>query len=118
LVPQRSSRPHRLEGFRPTVQQIVYALGLGEYLSDERINSLLNWAYDVLVPGSSVIITNLASSNPDRALMEHVLDWKAHHRTAEDLRSLLTQSQFGRQPVDILADEADVTLIACCTKPA
>jgi extracellular factor (EF) 3-hydroxypalmitic acid methyl ester biosynthesis protein len=114
---QDNAVPTGAEALSLPPQHVIYALGLGEYLSDDQINALLNWAYDVLIPGGSVIMTNLASSNPDRALMEHVLDWKAHHRAAEDLRSLLAQSRFGGQPVDILADETDVTLFACCTKP-
>lgn len=99
-------------------QHVIYALGLCEYLSDEQIVALLDQTFGFLLAGGSVIITNLAATSADKALMEHVLDWKANHRSAEDLRSLFAQSQFGERPVDIFADETDVTLFAHCTKAA
>jgi CRP-like cAMP-binding protein len=104
------------EGLSLPPQHIIYTLGFCEYLADDQIVSLLNKACAALIPGGAMIVTNLNSTNPDRELMEHVLDWKANHRTAEELRALFAQSQFGEQPVDVFADETDVTLFARCAK--
>jgi CRP-like cAMP-binding protein len=115
---QGNAVPSAGEGVALQPQQIVYALGLCEYITDEQVVSLLDRTFDVLVNKGSVIITNLAASSPDRELMEHVLDWKANHRTAEELRSLFARSRFGQRPVDIFADETDVTLFVRCSKTA
>ena len=77
---------------------------------------LLDRAFEVLVDGGTVIITNLAVTSPDRKLMEHVLDWNAHHRAWEDIRSLFGRSRFGQRPVECFCDETGVTLFAYCTK--
>ena len=115
-VIQGNAVPAAGEGASLLPQHVIYALGLCEYLSDEQVVLLLNGAFDVLVDRGSIIVTNLGSTSPDRELMEHVLDWKANHRSAEDLRSLFARSQFGPRPLDIFADETDVTLFASCTK--
>jgi CRP-like cAMP-binding protein len=104
------------EGFSLPPQHVIYALGFCEYLADDQIVLLLNKAFAALIPGGIVVVTNLNSTNPDRELMQHVLDWKANHRTADLLRALFAQSQFGEQPVDVFADETDVTLFARCAK--
>ena len=104
------------EGVWLPPQHVIYALGLCEYLSDEQIVLLLDRAFEVLVDGGSVIITNLAVTSPDRKLMEHVLDWKAHHRKREDIRSLFGRSRFGQRPVESFCYETGVTLFAYCTK--
>ena len=99
-------------------QHIAYALGLCEYLGDDQVVSVLNLSHGAVIPGGTVLITNLNSASPDRELMEHILDWKANHRTAAELRGLFARSQFGEQPVDVFADQTDVTLFARCNKPA
>jgi extracellular factor (EF) 3-hydroxypalmitic acid methyl ester biosynthesis protein len=99
-------------------QQVIYALGLCEYLSNEQIVSLLDRSYDALAPGGEIILTNLGASNPDRELMEHVLGWTANHRSVEELQSLFTSSKFAPQPADISGDEIGVMLFARCTKNA
>ena len=113
---QGNAVPSAGESITLLPQHVVYALGLCEYLSNDQIIALLDRMFGLLVAGGSVIITNLASTNPDRELMEHVLDWKANHRTAEDIQSLFARSLFAERPVDIFADETHVTLFARCAK--
>ena len=115
---QGNAVPSGTDGVSLQPQHAIYALGLCEYLSDEQILALLNRSFESLIAGGAVVITNLASSNPDRELMEHVLDWKAIHRTADDIRGLFANTLFGKQPVDIFADDTGVTLFARCTKAA
>jgi CRP-like cAMP-binding protein len=115
---QGNAVPSRAEGVSLQPQHAIYALGLCEYLNDEQVLGLLNRSFDSLVSGGGVVITNLSSTNPDRELMEHVLDWKAIHRTAEDIRGLFANTHFGKWPVDIFADDTGATLFARCTKAA
>lgn len=98
-------------------QQVIYALGFCDYLSDEQFTTLLNWAYDHLLDGGSVVLTNLDVANPDRQLMEHILEWKLNHRTPGQLGAIVARSKFGHLPLDIQPEESGVTLFVTCTKP-
>jgi len=62
------------EGISLPPQHLIYALGLSEYLSDDKVVSALDRSYDALIAGGAVVITNLNSTSPDRELMEHILD--------------------------------------------
>jgi len=104
------------EGVALPPQHAIYALGLGEYLNDDQVVGLIDFAFDRLAPGGSFIITNLAATNPDRGLMAHVLGWKASHRAADGLRGLFARSHFGAAPVDVAADETGVTWFASASK--
>lgn len=96
------------EGVSVRPQHIVYALGLWEYLSDDRAVALLDWAFQCLIEGGAVVVTNLDAANPDRALMEHLLDWKANHRTSDELGDLFTRSRFATRPEIIASEGAGV----------
>jgi len=115
---QGNAVPSSGEALSLPPQHVIYALGLCEYLTEDQILSLLDRSYDVLIPGGEVVVTNLASTNPDRELMEHVLDWKANHRSADELRSLFAHSKFAQHPLDVSVDETGVTLFARCAKTA
>jgi extracellular factor (EF) 3-hydroxypalmitic acid methyl ester biosynthesis protein len=79
---------------------------------------LINWAYDQLLPGGTLIIGNVVPSNPTRAFMDHVLEWVLIHRSEEELRSLFTRSRFDTTPVTFRLDPAGVDLFAYCRKAA
>jgi len=105
------------EGARPTLQpqHVVLALGLCDYLDDTQVVALLDHAHALLAPGGVLLAGNLATGQPDRDLMAHLLDWQAHHRTANELQALVARSAFaGAGGVEL--DVAGVTLYATCTK--
>jgi hypothetical protein len=97
-------------------QTAIYALGLCEYLTDDHVVALLDRIFAGLVDEGTAIVSNLAAGNPDRGLMEHILDWKANHRTADAVRGLFARSPFGSRAVDISEDETGATLFARCVK--
>jgi extracellular factor (EF) 3-hydroxypalmitic acid methyl ester biosynthesis protein len=78
--------------------------------------ALLDRVFDGLVANGVAIVTNLAEGNPDRGLMDHVLDWKTHHRTADALRGCIMRSRFGMRPVETFQDETGVNMFAIVTK--
>ncbi len=94
----------------PHPQHLVYALGLCEYLDDDQVVALLDHCHEQLAPGGQVLLDNLASGQPDRLLMQHLLDWPAHHRSPEDLRALWERSAFADQSPTIDLDAARVSL--------
>jgi SAM-dependent methyltransferase len=97
-------------------QALIYSIGLTDYLRDAHVVDLINWAYDRLLPGGTLIIGNVVPSNPTRTYMDHMLDWVLIHRSAEELRELFARSRFGTTPVCLRTEPAGVDLFAYCSK--
>ena len=70
------------------------------------------------MPGGSVILGNFDVGNPDKALMDHIFEWRLIHRTPEDLRRIFALSKFGDTPVDVRAEPEKINLFAFCTRRA
>jgi extracellular factor (EF) 3-hydroxypalmitic acid methyl ester biosynthesis protein len=97
-------------------QALIYSIGLTDYLHDGFVVDLMNWAYDRLLSGGTLIIGNVVPSNPDKAYMDHILEWPLIHRSAEELRDLFRQSRFGTGPVRLELEPAGVDLFGFCRK--
>jgi CRP-like cAMP-binding protein len=97
-------------------QALIYSVGLTDYLQDNFVVDLINWAYHQLLPGGTVIIGNVVTSNPTRAFMDHVLEWVLIHRSEDQLRALFNRSLFGETPVTCELEPAGVDLFAFCRK--
>jgi len=98
-------------------QDVVYSLGLADYLDDTMVVKLLNVAYDLLHHGGVVIVGNFHESNPDQACLDHILDWKLIHRSEADMHRLMRQSRFGAQCEEIIRDATGIQLLAVGRKP-
>lgn len=77
-------------------QDLVYSIGLIDYFNDKFVIALINFAFDRLSPGGSVVLGNFHPRNPTRAMMDHVLEWHLIHRTEEDMHRLFLSSKFGK----------------------
>ncbi|BAZ43984.1 hypothetical protein NIES4102_09870 [Chondrocystis sp. NIES-4102] len=97
-------------------QQLIYSVSMANYLCDRELIRILDWIYDRLLPNGTVILGNFHAANPDRVLLEHILEWHAIYRCAEDLEKLFSHSKFRSLPVEIQSDEYGVELFAVCTK--
>jgi extracellular factor (EF) 3-hydroxypalmitic acid methyl ester biosynthesis protein len=97
-------------------QDLVYTVGLIDYLTDELVVALLDWIHDRLRPGGTALVGNLDVANPSKALLDHLLEWKMIHRTAQHLVALFAQSKFGAAPVDVRAESTGVNLFALATR--
>ena len=51
-------------------QHVIYGLGVCDYLTDDQVKTLLDWAHGLLVAGGWVIVTNREAASPDRAFVE------------------------------------------------
>ena len=62
-------------------QDLIYSLGLFDYLTDRRATSLLRRLYDMLAPGGLLIIGNM-NETPLSGLwpLEFITDWTLHYR--------------------------------------
>ncbi len=93
-------------------QQVVYGLGVCDYLNDDEVVHLLNWVHGRLANGGWALLTNRDAASPDRAFTEHILDWPVVHRTADELRRLFAESKFAGPSVKMGREESGVTLFA------
>lgn len=97
-------------------QDLVYSIGLIDYFADKFVKKLLDWIHDKLRPGGRVVIGNFHPSNPSKALMDYVLDWRLIHRTEDDMHRLFEASKFGRPCTSIRFESSGVNLFAECVK--
>jgi extracellular factor (EF) 3-hydroxypalmitic acid methyl ester biosynthesis protein len=97
-------------------QALVYSVGLTDYLQDAFVVTLIDWAYELLLPGGTLIIGNVVPSNPTRAFMDHILEWVLIHRSEDELRELFSRSRFGSTSITFRTEPAGVDLFAFCRK--
>jgi hypothetical protein len=97
-------------------QDLVYSIGLIDYFADKFVIGLLNYVHGLLRVGGSVILGNFHPSNPNKALMDYVLDWKLIHRSKDNMNRLFAASKFGRPCTDIRFEPAGVNLFAECVR--
>ena len=98
-------------------QDLIYSIGLIDYFNDKTVGRLIDYAYTLLKPGGKLILGNFHPRNADKALMDHVLEWRLIHRTEEDMDRLFLQSAFGRACTKIRFEREGVNLFAQCVKP-
>ena len=91
---------------------LAYSIGLIDYFNDPFVVKLLDFVYDHLRPGGRVILGNFHPSNPSKAFMDHVLDWKLIHRDEADMNRLFQQSKFKSPCEEIRFEEEGVNLFA------
>jgi hypothetical protein len=67
---------------------LIYSAGLFDYLKDRTARAAGARLVEALAPGGHAVIGNFGTANPTRPLMELILDWPLHHRSASDLHQL------------------------------
>ncbi|QHE75117.1 class I SAM-dependent methyltransferase [Hydrogenophaga sp. PBL-H3] len=93
----------------------AYCAGLFDYLSDKVCSRLLEYLYARTRPGGQVLVTNVHSSNSQRGVMEHVLEWYLIYRDEARLQSVLPT---GRSDEKIFTDTTGVNVFASFFVPA
>jgi len=98
-------------------QDVIYSIGLTDYLTDDQVVDLCSWMHDNLERGGTAFIGNFAAGQPNRMLMDNLLEWRLIHRTPEEMTALFGRSRFGEAPVEVRFEPAGVNLFAFCRKP-
>jgi hypothetical protein len=97
-------------------QDIIYTLGLFDYLEDKVAISLIKILYDELNAGGLLLIGNYHPCNPLRTLIEGVMDWYLIYRTEEEMMTLARAAvPDGRHFV--MAEPEGINLILVTSKP-
>lgn len=97
-------------------QDLVYSIGLIDYLQDGLVVKLTNWVHRLLRPGGRVVLGNFHPRNASKAFMDYVLDWKLIHRAEADMDHLYQQSAFQRPSTQIRFEAQGINLFAECIK--
>ncbi len=97
-------------------QDMIYSIGLIDYLNDKLVNKLLHYVYESLKPGGRVILGNFHPRNTAKEFMDYVLEWNLIHRTEDDMNRLFQNSPFKRPCTKIQFEAEGVDLFAECIK--
>lgn len=100
---------HRAPQLAPRSFDMVYCAGLFDYLSDKVCARLLQLFAQLARPGGKVLVTNVHSVNPQRILMEHLLEWHLVYRDEAELQALLPA---GRADTQVYTDATGANVFA------
>lgn len=95
---------------------LIYSIGLVDYLNDKLVVRVLNWAYQQLVPGGRVVLGNFHPRNAAKEFMASVLEWHIFHRSEEDMSRLFQASAFARGCTRTVFEEEEIGLFAECIR--
>ncbi len=98
-------------------QDLIYSVGLIDYFRDRLVVRLMDYLYDLLKPGGRLILGNFHPRNPDKALLDHVVEWELYHRTEQDMNRLFESSRFGSPCTKIRFEEQQINLFAESCRP-
>ncbi len=87
----------------------VYCAGLFDYLSDKVCSRLVQYFVSRSSVGSTVLVTNVHSSNPERNGMEHLLEWHLIYRDEAQLESALPTN---RENTRLYTDDTGANIFA------
>ena len=59
---------------------VIYAMGLFDYLTPPVARAVLGKLYELLAPGGTLLLGNFHVSNSSRVYMEYWMDWVIYHR--------------------------------------
>lgn len=76
---------------------VVYCAGLFDYLSDKVCARLVNHFVSRMRRGGRLLVTNVHSDNPERAGMEHLLEWYLIYRDQAKMATLLPPLSSGHR---------------------
>lgn len=99
--------PHTLEIFRE--QDLIYAIGLFDYLPFHTAKRVIQNLYPLLAEGGELIIGNFDLSNPTRFYMEYALEWYLLYRSQEEMLRLAEEIPFPASSY-VESDEGGVQL--------
>jgi extracellular factor (EF) 3-hydroxypalmitic acid methyl ester biosynthesis protein len=104
---KRATRSH--DNLDNGVFDFVYCAGLFDYLSDKVCSRLLQYFVSRTRTGGSVMVTNVHSSNPQKRVMEHLLEWHLIYRDEAGLEAVLPEPREGTK---LFTDKTGVNIFA------
>jgi extracellular factor (EF) 3-hydroxypalmitic acid methyl ester biosynthesis protein len=106
----RTTRANVLRWRPSDAYDLVWAAGIFDYFRDSVFAAALRRLLQAVADGGELVVGNFGHSNPSRAYMETVGDWRLHHRSAEELIALAAAAGVDRERCRVGAEEAGVNL--------
>ncbi len=95
--------------YRPlSLYDMVWAGGLFNYLEDRLFIQMLRHLGKLLKPGGTFVMGCISNRNPNQAYLELLLEWKAYHRSEEQLTMLVEQASSDLTLHKIEQGESDI----------
>ncbi|SLN13487.1 class I SAM-dependent methyltransferase [Oceanibacterium hippocampi] len=97
-------------------QDLIYSVGLVDYLSQKRACKLVAALYEHLTPGGTIVIGNM-KDGPEAVEwpLEFVADWSLIYRTEDDMRDMARLVEPAE--IRVKADPTDRVYMLYVTKP-
>lgn len=92
-------------------QDLIYSLGLFDYLKDKRAKTLIEDLYKHVAPGGLLVIANLKEGGISKWTSEFTSDWSMIYRTEKEMRSLADDLEVA--DVSVLQDSLEEVLFLC-----
>jgi extracellular factor (EF) 3-hydroxypalmitic acid methyl ester biosynthesis protein len=70
---------------------LIYSMGLFDYLTPPVAQAVLRRLYELLVPGGELLIGNFHPQNPSRLYMEYWMDWSIYYRDQREFLELVRE---------------------------
>jgi extracellular factor (EF) 3-hydroxypalmitic acid methyl ester biosynthesis protein len=87
----------------------IYCAGLFDYLNDKVCSRLIEYFVSVASKDAKILVTNVHTSNPEKNIMEHVLEWHLVYRDEKIMESILPVT---RKNTKIFLDKTGVNVFA------
>tara|TARA_R110000824_G_scaffold366730_2_gene555524 strand:- start:24968 stop:26419 length:1452 start_codon:yes stop_codon:yes gene_type:complete len=98
-------------------QDVIYSLGLFDYLSHRRARALAHDLYAQVAPGGKLIIANVKTGRETcQWPLEFVTDWSLVYRTEQDMRDMFEGLDI--QNVQVVEDSTKCVFMIMGDKPA
>lgn len=99
------------------LQKVIIASDvLNRYGDDSAAIGLLDWIHERLRPDGAVIVGQLHPDHPDRAYLEHILEWHYCYRDERALERLFAASRFKNDSLTIERHADGAQMRAICRR--
>jgi hypothetical protein len=95
-------------------QDVIYSVGLLDYLRDSRAKGLIKTLFNYVAPGGVLVVANVKTGGLSMWPSEYITDWSMIYRTADQVRDLVDGLPAN---VQIEEDELGEILFLTIRKP-
>jgi extracellular factor (EF) 3-hydroxypalmitic acid methyl ester biosynthesis protein len=96
--------------------ELIYSMGLFDYLSTPVAQAVLAKTYDLLAPGGTLLVGNFHARAPTRVHMDYWGDWPLTYRTEASFRALAADLAPARESIEF--DRTGCQMFMRLEKPA
>lgn len=98
-------------------QNIIYSIGLADYLPDKFLKRLINYSYNQLLPKGTFIIAHKDYTKYLPISADWFCDWKFIKRSENDFINLIQSSEIDQYyDVEIIREDSQIIYFAILTK--